>query len=1316
MPQIETKSKYEFNNTGHMLVLTLKNTTIKKIFDCNHLEELTIKDIREDQILNSDWLNNCGSGLFRKLWLESLSPVTVQRLETTLPLGLLETIIIQNCSLVQLPYRFIGKIGWFNPRKFKIALPYNHLEDTAFFQFPILEDLAFLDLSYNRLTGECLKYILPNVGGYRNDLRNLILDGNNFTDIFDDYEIKTAFVNKSSLQYLSLKLMPLEPHSLSHMQFKWLQRLDLHSNSNKVIENLQLHNLPSTGDSQLTIDLSGYLVRSVSIGPNYTANFSELHEPGHWLTSKGYKLVVFLDFIDCDCNNDVLQYALKEFPEHLYMPAMRCNSKTGGLFLDEPEENLSCRKASVHGCRRMLSRDVNYTTVVDCSRNVEKFRWPKPQRFRGLNATGNNISSLNDAYLPRTLEWLDLRQNNISILNAEEIQLLFGTSNRRIWLDGNPIPCLCENHKLLEAMLRNHLQIVDYEDIKCSGGQTFIKDISVFEICKSGIVHGDYRTLGIVKDTQEKKIHCAANLDDEKPFTTKTIFHTLTINECIMPRMSLADTLTALNIDVNALKTLKLINVRMPDYIPKNYSTGLSIFNLELIRVKHSVTYTFFQYQESLRRLLVKDMRLPGLAGNSGSLLELTVENSTVPFWSNCRILQTLTLVELAKEQIPNTYDANCTGALRYLFLKDMSSDAAMKFIKTVNESSLIEFRVRNCSLVEHPLKLMSEFDRLDVLDFSYNNLEDQAFSQFPDLKSLKILNLGHNKLKGDFLLEVVPKIPELQELVLDGNLFVHTFQNFQIKTAITSLPSLEKLSLNNMTLDAECFMYSNFSKLKQLEMRSNDEQRISLKLHGLPRTAAEQLTVDLGGRSFRSVEIDNEFHENFENRSTTNFWITNKGHNLVVLLDYVDCICNNDVLSTTLRDFSGFISMPGLRCDSKNGTLFAEEPLERLNCYKANVHGCRRRISRHFDYVSLVDCSYNTDKFRWPRPDKDYRSLNASGNNVTSLRNAYIPNSLKWLDLSNNRISRLDGNQSALLFNTTERRVWLSGNPISCQCDNHLLLNALRTKHSQIMDYDALVCAESGQPLRLVSIDGLCRFKAEYVWGSFLVLAVLALVTALLLRHYWISLRMYLYARGYCLTCLREEDVDEDRPYDAFISFAHEDYQYVMEQLLPELEAEPNLYRVCVHHRNWAVGEWIPAQIMQSVRLSKRTIIVLSKSFVTSLWGAMEFRYALASVETEGRSRLLVLVLDDVLSENLAPELRNYLNLNTYLKCDDPWFWEKLRFAMPRIQRSAEKNEETTGSDSHSVDQILMQGVESSQNHSPVNGTNEDVIIRTIN
>ncbi|KAI5634854.1 leucine rich repeat domain-containing protein [Phthorimaea operculella] len=784
IPEMEVNATVSTLKGGNIVGFTVNNAKIKKMFHCERIDELTIKHTREDQILDLVWPKGC-VGLLRKFRLESLSQATVKRLETIMPTLFLNTLTIQNCSLVYLPLSFLGSLSHFN----RLELPHNHLEDKAILQLPKLIALVTLDLSYNRLRGDSLKYMISG-GSSRVDMETLILDGNNFTDIFEDSEIKAAVVNKSRLHQLSLKWMSLEPHSLSHMQFQWLERLDLNSNSSKLIENLQLHNLPSTiGPSQLTIDLSGHLVRSVSIGPNYTANYSDLHEPGHWLTSKGYKLVVFLDFIDCDCNNDALQYALKEFPEHLYMPAMRCNSKNGGLFMDEPVENLSCRKATVNGCKRIMSRDKNYTTVVDCSRVGDKFQWPKPQRFRGLNATRNNISFLENAYLPDTLEWLDLRHNNISVLKSDEVQLLFGTSNRRVWLDGNPILCFCENRKLLEAILRNHSQVVDYEDIKCNKSQTLIKEISVFEICKSGIVHRDYRTLGIVKDAQEKKIHCDTSLDAVKPFPTKMIFYTVSLYECVMPRIFLEDTLSTLNIDVTALKTLKLINVRMSNNIPKYYSAGLGIENLELIGIKDGVPYNFFQYQSNLRRLFVKDMVLPGLVGNNGGpLLELSIENSTVPFWSNCRTLQTLTLARLTEEQVPDTYDANCTGptgTLRYLFLKDMSPGAAMKLMKNVNESSLIEFRCHNCSLVDNPLRLMSNFDRLDVLDLSYNNLEDQAFSQFPEIKSLKILNLSHNKLKGDFLLDVVPKIPELRELILDGNLFVHTFQNFQIKSVL---------------------------------------------------------------------------------------------------------------------------------------------------------------------------------------------------------------------------------------------------------------------------------------------------------------------------------------------------------------------------------------------------------------------------------------------------------------------------------------------------------------------------------------------------
>ena len=49
-------------------------------------------------------------------------------------------------------------------------------------------------------------------------------------------------------------------------------------------------------------------------------------------------------------------------------------------------------------------------------------------------------------------------------------------------------------------------------------------------------------------------------------------------------------------------------------------------------------------------------------------------------------------------------------------------------------------------------------------------------------------------------------------------------------------------------------------------------------------------------------------------------------------------------------------------------------------------------------------------------------------------------------------------------------------------------------------------------------------------------------------------------------------------------------------------------------------------------------------------------------------RTNYLILVLcEDVTIEDLDEEMRIYLRTNTYLRRDGRWFWEKLRYAMPR-------------------------------------------------
>jgi protein toll len=69
--------------------------------------------------------------------------------------------------------------------------------------------------------------------------------------------------------------------------------------------------------------------------------------------------------------------------------------------------------------------------------------------------------------------------------------------------------------------------------------------------------------------------------------------------------------------------------------------------------------------------------------------------------------------------------------------------------------------------------------------------------------------------------------------------------------------------------------------------------------------------------------------------------------------------------------------------------------------------------------------------------------------------------------------------------------------------------------------------------------------------------------------------MRAWLYNRQLCLWCVVEEEEEEndERIYDAFISFSHNDEKFVNEELVPQLESPPvglPHYRLCLHYRDW--------------------------------------------------------------------------------------------------------------------------------------------------
>uniref|UniRef100_A0AAG5DVB5 TIR domain-containing protein n=1 Tax=Anopheles atroparvus TaxID=41427 RepID=A0AAG5DVB5_ANOAO len=300
-----------------------------------------------------------------------------------------------------------------------------------------------------------------------------------------------------------------------------------------------------------------------------------------------------------------------------------------------------------------------------------------------------------------------------------------------------------------------------------------------------------------------------------------------------------------------------------------------------------------------------------------------------------------------------------------------------------------------------------------------------------------------------------------------------------------------------------------------------------------------------------------------------------------------------------------------------------------------------------------------------------DVHELYASNNSIDRLRLEQLPAGLRVLDLTRNRLTALDGPVTEALASRADvlLALRLAHNDWTCQCEASQFLAFAHANARRIDDFARLQCAD-GRQLDQTTLGDLCSDRTGSIVLACVLVSIGACLVALLSFVYYtyhLELKVWLFKHGLCLWLVAEEELDRDKLYDAFVSYSHKDEAFITEQLVPTLERPPMSFRICWHVRDWTPGEMISSQISSSVEASRRTIIVLSSNFLESLWGQLEFRTAHLQSMAERRNRLIIVIYGDIGNiDDLEPELRAYLHTNTYVRWGDPWFWDKVRFAMP--------------------------------------------------
>lgn len=293
----------------------------------------------------------------------------------------------------------------------------------------------------------------------------------------------------------------------------------------------------------------------------------------------------------------------------------------------------------------------------------------------------------------------------------------------------------------------------------------------------------------------------------------------------------------------------------------------------------------------------------------------------------------------------------------------------------------------------------------------------------------------------------------------------------------------------------------------------------------------------------------------------------------------------------------------------------------------------------------------------------------------------------LRMLDLTFNGIHYFPQDTMSHLDNiaalpNSEVYVAIYYNPIACTCMHidFLMWVVQSAVHFNKSDYYFCLTKDGSSSKPMNEFFGMIRELERSCtdYTGILVGAVsccfclmVALLSALAYRFRW-KLR-YLYYASRLKYSRIESDDDDSFEYDAFVSYASEDGDFVHGELLERLEQRAGL-RLNVHNRDWVPGRPIPTNIVGAVQSSRRTLVILTRQLLESDWCQYEMQMATMEAVHTGRDVLLFLLYEDVPSHELPRQVFYNLQNSTYIQYprqhlhDDRLvnnFWQRLTVAI---------------------------------------------------
>ena len=305
---------------------------------------------------------------------------------------------------------------------------------------------------------------------------------------------------------------------------------------------------------------------------------------------------------------------------------------------------------------------------------------------------------------------------------------------------------------------------------------------------------------------------------------------------------------------------------------------------------------------------------------------------------------------------------------------------------------------------------------------------------------------------------------------------------------------------------------------------------------------------------------------------------------------------------------------------------------------------------------------------------------LNLTGNSLlyVTFEMSQMTN-LTNLDLSRNLLTQLTFN----VYNIFTHNMHLSllGNPLSCSCDSLDFLEWMDEMRDIFILWDNYTCTYRGKWTNFKLLKGTIIHYLSIDCSSSTLLVISAVTIFSMSLVLCISICFYRHRFEVKYACIRmiwqrkkyDRLIRKDNlmyKYDAFVAYHKEDTWFVKDHLMNNLEMEEHTdppLKLCIHERDFLPGGVIEENIISAIESSRKTILVLSKSFLMSYWCDFEYHMARMKCLERGDDTIVVIILEELPVRYISKPLFAWMKRRTYLEWPEnsleiPHFWEKLK------------------------------------------------------